>query len=154
MDKILNVQGMTCAACAKAVERASKKTNGVIEANVNFASEKLYVKYDENVVSDKEIIQAIEKAGYSAEEEKNTKTVTMKISGMTCAVCAKAVEKTTRKLEGVEKAEVNFATEKLYLEYEPSKIRISKIKEAIDKAGYIAEDNEVSVDIDKERKEN
>ncbi|GAB6149724.1 heavy metal translocating P-type ATPase [Clostridium novyi] len=154
MDKILNVQGMTCAACAKAVERTSKKTNGVIDANVNFASEKLYVKYDENVVSDKEIIQAIEKAGYSAKEEKNTKTVTMKIGGMTCAVCAKAVEKTTRKLEGVEKAEVNFATEKLYLEYEPSKIRISKIKEAIDKAGYIAEDNEVSVDIDKERKEN
>lgn len=154
MDKILNIQGMTCAACAKAVERASKRTNGVIEANVNFASEKLYVKYDENLVSDKEIIQAIEKAGYFAKEEKNTKTVTMKIGGMTCAVCAKAVEKTTKKLEGVEKAEVNFATEKLYLEYEPSKIRISKIKEAINKAGYVADDNEVSIDLDKERKEN
>ncbi|KGM97212.1 ATPase [Clostridium novyi A str. 4552] len=153
MDKTLNIQGMTCAACAKAVERASKKTNGVIEANVNFASEKLYIKYDENIVSYKEIIDSIEKAGYFAKEEKNTKTVTMKIGGMTCAVCAKAVEKTTRKLEGVEKAEVNFATEKLYLEYDPSKIRISKIKGAIDRAGYVADDNEVAIDIDKERKE-
>ncbi|EDS77243.1 copper-translocating P-type ATPase [Clostridium botulinum C str. Eklund] len=153
MDKTLNIQGMTCAACAKAVERASKKTNGVIEANVNFASEKLYIKYDENIVSDKEIIDSIEKAGYFAKEEKNTKTVTIKIGGMTCAVCAKAVEKTTRKLEGVEKAEVNFATEKLYLEYDPSKIRISKIKGAIDKVGYVADDDEVSIDIDKERKE-
>ncbi|WP_085829333.1 heavy metal translocating P-type ATPase [Clostridium massiliodielmoense] len=153
MDKTLNIQGMTCAACAKVVERASKKTNGVIEANVNFASEKLYIKYDENIVSDKEIIDSIEKAGYFAKEEKNTKTVTIKIGGMTCAVCAKAVEKTTRKLEGVEKAEVNFATEKLYLEYDPSKIRISKIKGAIDKAGYVADDDEVSIDIDKERKE-
>ncbi|KEI01591.1 copper-translocating P-type ATPase [Clostridium botulinum] len=153
MDKTLNIQGMTCAACAKAVEKVSKKTNGVIEANVNFASEKLYIKYDESVVSEEEIINVIKKAGYSAQEEKNTKTVTMKIDGMTCTACAKAVEKVTRKLEGVEKAEINFATEKLYLEYEPSKVRISSIKKKIEDAGYIATEKEVSVDLDKERKD-
>ncbi|KEI04196.1 heavy metal translocating P-type ATPase [Clostridium botulinum] len=153
MDKILNIQGMTCAACAKAVEKVSKKTNGVIEANVNFASEKLYVKYDENVVYEEEIINAIKKAGYSAQEDKNIKTVTMKIDGMTCTACAKAVEKVTRKLEGVEKAEVNYATEKLYLEYEPSKVRISSIKRKIEDAGYMATEREVSVDLDKERKD-
>lgn len=153
MDKTLSIQGMTCAACAKAVEKVSKKTNGVIEANVNFASEKLYVQYDENVVSQEEIINAIEKSGYHAQEEKNTKTITMKIDGMTCTACAKAVEKVMRKLQGVEKAEVNFATEKLYLEYEPSKVRISSIKKRIENAGYMATEKEISVDLDKERKE-
>ena len=32
---------MTCAACAKAIERVTKKLDGVIEANVNYATEKL-----------------------------------------------------------------------------------------------------------------
>lgn len=38
---------MTCADCAKAVERATKKVEGVSEANVNIAKEKLNVNFDE-----------------------------------------------------------------------------------------------------------
>ena len=72
MDKTLSIQGMTCTACAKAIEKISKKTNGVIDANVNFASEKLYLKYDENVVSKEEIINAIKKAGYMATEKEDS----------------------------------------------------------------------------------
>ncbi|MBO3442861.1 heavy metal translocating P-type ATPase [Clostridium haemolyticum] len=72
MDKTLSIQGMTCTACAKAIEKVSKKTNGVIDANVNFASEKLYLKYDENVVSKEEIINAIKKAGYMATEKEDS----------------------------------------------------------------------------------
>jgi len=45
--KSLKIEGMTCSACAKAVERSSKKLDGVIEANVNFATEKLTINYDE-----------------------------------------------------------------------------------------------------------
>ena len=40
-EKILKIEGMTCAACAKAVEEASKKLEGVEEASVNLATEKL-----------------------------------------------------------------------------------------------------------------
>src|SRR3712207_3630525 len=72
MDKTLSIQGMTCTACAKAIEKVSKKINGVIDANVNFASEKLYLKYDENVVSKEEIINAIKKAGYMATEKEDS----------------------------------------------------------------------------------
>lgn len=42
-----NIEGMTCAACAKAVERVSKKLEGVQEANVNIATEKLSIIFDE-----------------------------------------------------------------------------------------------------------
>jgi P-type Cu+ transporter len=153
MEKTLNIKGMTCAACARAVERASKKTEGVSEANVNLATEKLLVKYDETSTSLENIINAIEKAGYSAEEEKELKEVNIGIGGMTCSACAKAVERATKKLDGVEKSEVNFASEKLYIQYDPSKIRLSKIKEAITKAGYKALEEETSIDSDRERKE-
>lgn len=154
MEKVLKIGGMTCAACARAVERASSKVEGIIEANLNLAAEKLYVKYDENKTSLEDIIKAIEKAGYTAEEEKQTKEVTIGIGGMTCSSCAKAVERATRKLDGVAKSDVNFATEKLLVEYDPSRVRLSMIKEAIKKAGYEAlEEDDRAVDKDQERKE-
>ena len=41
------ISGMTCAACAKAVERAVKKLEGATDVTVNIATDKLAVTYDE-----------------------------------------------------------------------------------------------------------
>jgi P-type Cu+ transporter len=151
LEKSLKIEGMTCAACAKAVERASKKLQGVTEANVNFATEKLNISFDEAKVSIPDIQAAIEKAGYKAVIESSSKT--LKIEGMTCAACAKTVERVTRKLDGVIESNVNFATEKLNISYDPSKVRVSDIKKSVEKAGYKAIEEETTVDADKERKE-
>ncbi|MBO0551544.1 cation-translocating P-type ATPase [Clostridium botulinum] len=75
MEKSLKIEGMTCAACAKAVERTSKKLEGVTEANVNFATEKLNVNFDENKLSIGDIQDAIEKAGYKAIIESSSKKI-------------------------------------------------------------------------------
>ena len=151
MDKSLKIQGMTCASCAQAVEKATKKLSGVTDANVNFATEKLNISFDETKLSISDIQTAVEKAGYKALSDTVSKT--FKIQGMTCASCAKAVEKASGKLDGVTKANVNFATEKLNISYDPSKVKVSDIKNSIDKAGYKAIDDEVTVDADRERKE-
>jgi Cu+-exporting ATPase len=150
-EKVLKIEGMTCAACAKAVERASRKLDGVTEANVNFATEKLNVKFDETKLSVPDIQAAIEKAGYKALTESVNRT--LKIEGMTCAACVRAVERAVNKLEGIESANVNFATENLQVSYDASKVRLSDIKAAVTKAGYKALEEEVTVDADKERKE-
>ncbi|KGK81280.1 heavy metal translocating P-type ATPase [Clostridium sp. HMP27] len=151
LNKVLKIEGMTCAACAKAVERASKKLQGVTDANVNFATEKLNVSFDEARVSIEDIQAAIEKAGYKAKTESSTKT--LKIQGMTCAACAKTVERVTKKLDGVIESNVNFATENLNISYDSSKVRVSDIRKVIEKAGYKAVEEETNVDADKERKE-
>lgn len=151
MEKSLKIQGMTCAACAKAVERASKKLQGVAEANVNFATEKLNINFDETKVSIPDIQAAIEKAGYKAVIESSSKS--LKIDGMTCAACAKTIERVTKKLDGVIESNINFATEKLNISYDSSKVRVLDIKKAIEKAGYKAIEEETTVDADKERKE-
>lgn len=151
MEKSLKIQGMTCASCAKTVEKATKKVQGVTDASVNFATEKLNVTFDDSKVTVKDIQVAVEKAGYKALSEAVSKT--MKIEGMTCASCAKNIEKATRKLNGVTESNVNFATEKLTISYEPNLVKVSEIKKAIEKAGYKAIEEETSVDADKERKE-
>ena len=47
VTKLLKVEGMTCASCAMTVEKTTKKIDGVTEANVNFATEKLNISFDE-----------------------------------------------------------------------------------------------------------
>jgi len=151
MYKSFKIEGMTCAACARAVERAVKKIDGIASANVNLATEKLTVEYDDNKINNEIIQNAVEKAGYKAVADTAVKT--LKIEGMTCAACVRAVERAVKKLNGIENAEVNLATEKLTVSYDPYLIRVSEIKKAVDKAGYKAVDEEMSVDADKDRKD-
>ncbi len=61
----LPITGMTCANCANTVERTlNKKVPGIVEANVNFATEKVTIKYIPGVVSQADMVAAIERAGY------------------------------------------------------------------------------------------
>ncbi|WP_312648308.1 heavy metal translocating P-type ATPase [Aminipila sp.] len=79
----------------------------------------------------------------------------LQIVGMTCAACANRIEKVVSKLDGVSTASVNFASEKLVTNYDPEKINVLEIKNAIAKAGYEALDiqKKITVDEDKLRKE-
>jgi Cu+-exporting ATPase len=73
---------------------------------------------------------------------------------MTCAACSARVERAIRKLEGIETATVNLATEKATVVYDARALRLSSIKEAITKAGYqVLEVSKDTVDEDKLRKE-
>ncbi|SFD42331.1 heavy metal translocating P-type ATPase [Clostridium uliginosum] len=59
-----------------------------------------------------------------------------RIEGMTCSACANRVERTIKKLDGVEGANVNFATETLNVEFDENKLTNQNIEEAVIKAGY------------------
>lgn len=61
--------GMHCVNCAKTIENSLKYYDGIINATVNFASEKLYVEYDTNKIDVHKIMEAIKNTGYTAEEE-------------------------------------------------------------------------------------
>ncbi|HOX33658.1 MAG TPA: heavy metal translocating P-type ATPase [Spirochaetales bacterium] len=134
--KSLTITGMSCAACAQASERAVKKLPGVREATVNFATEKLSLRYDDGELDEAAIVAAIEKAGYGVLAEKKSKTASIPIGGMSCASCAAAIERAVGKLPGVASASVNFATEVASVEYDPAQVRLSGIKAAISGAGY------------------
>jgi Cu+-exporting ATPase len=62
------VTGMTCASCVSRVEKALKKTPGVLEASVNLASEQASVTYLPTVSGWGELRAAIERAGYGVIE--------------------------------------------------------------------------------------
>ena len=64
-----DITGMTCASCSAAVERVTRKMDGVEESNVNLATNKMTITYDEKKVSQEDIIQRVEKAGFGAQLE-------------------------------------------------------------------------------------
>jgi Cu+-exporting ATPase len=139
--QILSVRGMTCAACAQRIEKTVRKLSGIAEANVNLASEKLFVEYDSANLPLTDIKAAVTKIGYEVVEKTDNSLVTIPIGDMTCAACAQRIEKTIRKLDGVVGVSVNFATEKAAVTYDPAKMRVSVIKAAIEKLGYTALDS-------------
>ncbi len=59
-----------------------------------------------------------------------------KIEGMTCSACANRVERFVKKLEGVNSANVNFATETLNVEFDENKLNNENIEATVVKAGY------------------
>jgi len=150
----LGITGMTCASCAKAVERSVRKIDGIIAADVNIATEKLTVEFDDTKTGLERIKEAVVKAGYGVQEDnENKREIILPISGMTCASCVRAVERAIGKLEGIIEVSVNLATEKAKIVYDPSKVRISQIKDAVAKAGYKALDIETGQQADYEKAE-
>lgn len=111
------VIGMTCANCVAAVERNAKKVNTVSAAAVNFASEQLTINYDPAISKPQEVltdvIARVEKAGYQVP----TEHAEIALLGMTCANCANTIQRRLNKVEGVIKAEVNYANEKATVSY-------------------------------------
>ena len=136
-NQVLSIRGMTCAACAQRVEKTVRKLEGVKEASVNLASEKLFVEYDESLRLTA-IKEAVTKIGYQVAERTESSNIIIPVQGMTCAACAQRVEKALAKREGVSGASVNFATEKAAVSYDPRRVRASALREAIEKAGYKA----------------
>lgn len=61
------IKGMTCAACSSAVERVTRKIDGVAESNVNLTTALMTITYDETKVTPELIIKKVDRAGFGAE---------------------------------------------------------------------------------------
>jgi Cu+-exporting ATPase len=128
----LPVTGMTCASCARTVERTLKKTEGVSEAVVNFATERASVSFDPKQVQLPALIERIDNAGYGVA----TASLELPITGMTCASCVRNVERALKKPSGVLGVNVNLATEKATVSYLPGVARRADLVKAVEAAGY------------------
>ncbi|MEG2750557.1 MAG: heavy metal translocating P-type ATPase [Anaerorhabdus sp.] len=71
----LKIKGMTCAACAGAIEKTVGKIDGVTNVRVNLATEKLSCEIDPSKTNKAAVRQGVEKAGYAWEEIENKNTV-------------------------------------------------------------------------------
>ncbi len=129
----LPITGMTCANCAANIERGVKKLEGVTDASVNFAAESAAVSIDPQQLNLQDVINKIHASGFSV----TTARLEMPVTGMTCANCAANIERAlNKKTSGVVNAAVNFASERVAVEYIPGALDVDGIVAAIEKAGF------------------
>ena len=148
------ITGMDCASCAMNIERRLKKLEGVKSANVNFATNRATVEYEEGKVGPGNFKEAIENLGYGAdipEEAQKKGKMYLHVIGMDSLHCANIVEKVLKKTPGVKRFELNFGLEKAVIEYDESKADFARIKSALVDAGYDAELLELGEEMDKEK---
>jgi Cu+-exporting ATPase len=62
--------------------------------------------------------------------------VIVKIGGMTCVKCVRAIEKTLNKVDGISHVNVNLSSEKAYVTYDPKLTTMDDMKRSVKKAGY------------------
>ena len=130
----LPIKGMTCTSCAQTIEKNLKKKKGVHAANVNFALEKAYVDFDPQVISNKDLTEAVREAGYDV--IRKTERLTLKIGGMSCALCPQTIEKALNEAEGVFEANVNLATEQATIEFDAGVTNLRELEKVVEGTGY------------------
>ena len=128
----LNVTGMSCANCSASVTDAVESLDGVVEADVNFATDEGSVEYDPDETSLAAVYDAVADAGYGVVSE----TATIAIADMSCANCADAVADALRGVPGVVDADVNYATDEAQVTYNPADVAPAALYEAVADAGY------------------
>ncbi len=152
----LPVIGMTCANCAVTIERNTKKVDGVSEAAVNLASEKVTVIYDPAVASPQAVIERIERAGYQVPTANLELSITGRDEPQGGAGAGHAATAALSELPGVLEAAVNLATEKATVRYIPGAVSRPDLVTALQRAGYavVEADSEAElVDAEKEARE-
>jgi len=128
----LKISGMTCATCARTIEKSLLQLGDVSNAQVNLGNETAFVEYDSTKVKLADLEQAVTDAGYRVINEK----VSLKVGGMTCATCVKTIENSLKKLDGISSISVNLGAERALVTYNPRVITVTDMKKAIEEAGY------------------
>ena len=147
--KTYKIKGMHCASCVSAVSKALEKLDVVKSANVNLATEKAIIELLKNT-SDDVLIKTIKNSGYDVEaEDSNIDKITFGVKGMSCSSCAQAIEGKLKLMDGVNSVNLNFANEKLMVEYDTNVLKPSNIKKISQSIGYeLTDENENDIDKD------
>lgn len=131
----VDITGMTCASCSTRIEKVLNKMEGV-EATVNLAMENASVTYESEKIKPDDIFNKINDLGYGVRNEK----MDLDVFGMTCAACSTRIEKVLNKMDGMESATVNLATESASVEFNSAVLSADKIISKIQDLGYDAKE--------------
>lgn len=129
---VIPVTGLSCSNCAMAISLNVKKMQGVIDAHVDFASEKLTVEFDPEKINEKEIIDCIRRIGYGVAIGK----ADFYVAGFQDHTDALKLEKILVRQEGVLSATVSYGTERVAFEFIPGMTSISELAALIRETGF------------------
>ncbi|CUT05427.1 heavy-metal-associated domain-containing protein [Candidatus Chrysopegis kryptomonas] len=155
------VKGVTCDHCVGEVKEALVNVNGVNsvefeETNFKNSYGVVRVSYNPNKVNVDKLVEAVSEAGFEPDlkqqKKETTKTekvegsvVKINVKGIECGGCVKSVENSLKKVDGVKSVEFEKKDYKkqfgvVKVVYDPAKVKVSDLEDAIVKVGFTAND--------------
>ncbi|MDT5294515.1 MAG: P-type Cu+ transporter, partial [Acidobacteriota bacterium] len=134
----LPITGMTCAACARRIERTLAKAEGVRAAGVNFATARATVEYDRARTGLPRLIEAVKEIGYGTTGGAVAEFVvddSARVSGT-----AQVLENFLKETPGVLNASFNLATMRVRVEYLETTTDARSLRSRIEELGYRVSD--------------
>lgn len=137
----LVVPGMGSNHCAGLITASIERLPGVINLNTNIANHRVTVEFDSGQVSDGDIRDAVEKAGYDVDSMSSPTSGTageaiFSVPGMGSDHCAGLVSSSIKRLAGITDISTNIANHKVTVRFDPATMDAGTIKDAIEHAGY------------------
>ncbi|HWO88566.1 MAG TPA: cation transporter, partial [Gemmatimonadales bacterium] len=125
------VTGMSCAACAGAVQRRLAATDGVSEAAVNLATNKATVEWSGGAPDLKALTAAVRAAGYDVGRD----VLSIAIPGLRFVPSTERLERAIAAVPGVEAVTANPAAESLRVTYVPGFTSVESLEQAVAECG-------------------
>ncbi|SET85047.1 Cu+-exporting ATPase [Marinobacter segnicrescens] len=144
----IRVDGMSCASCVGRIEKALMGQRGVAESQVNLATGKATVKFDQPATP-ATLIDLIKEAGY----QPRVQSAEIPVIGMTCGSCVSRVERALNKQPGMVKASVNLTTQKAFVEFLSDTLSVPRIHQAIRDAGYEPQEPDANSETEEQDRE-
>ncbi len=139
----LPITGMSCASCARRVEKQLGTLPGVRHAGVNFASARATVEYDPQQIGIRDLIAEVKEVGYDAAGTAQAEFVvddSARPSGS-----SQPLEQHLNALPGVVKADFNLASRKVHVDYLADRIELAAIRDTIRTFGYQVADTPADI---------
>ena len=132
----VNIKGMHCASCVRRIENVLGKVEGIVNADVNLASETMELSWHPEMIDLNSIADKIGGLGFELVLPREEKRIELQVDDMHCASCSAKIEKQVSGLAGVLSCEVNLATEQAVIVFNPGLINQRNIRQTIKKLGY------------------
>ena len=146
------VTGLDCPDCARTVDKSVEYVDGVLSADLVFASGVMVVEYAPGTDPTDEIVSLVRKMGYGiepAEEPTGGGMVEFRLRGLDCPDCAAKLQGGMSSLAGVSDAGVDFSTARMRIRFDPRLTDRTRLAEAVRAAGYDVEAEEAEAQAEK-----
>src|SRR3989475_1113569 len=139
---VLKIGGMHCAGCVSSIQKSVSDVPGVNKVEVNLATEKATLEFDQTKVKLDSIEKAIEEIGYKVVYEK----LTLKLGGVSDSTDAERIEQKLHRVDGIKFSSVNYGSSQVNIEYNSALLSLADIRKKITDLGYeiLSEDLGVS----------
>ncbi|XP_051782211.1 copper-transporting ATPase 2 isoform X2 [Erpetoichthys calabaricus] len=147
----IDITGMTCQPCVKAIEERLYKIEGIVAVKVFLETRKAVVEYVASVITLQHICKEIETMGFGASVDvsrcdSSTKrsllqgesVVKIQVEGMTCQSCVNSIEGMIGKLKGVLRINVSLSSQEAIIVYLSDTIQPEELRRQIEDMGFVA----------------